>query len=746
MSRLQSILTGIATAVAVALVVASVDFGKLAASFTKVTALPVVLAGVLLIANFVLAFFRFEWTLGAVSVTLDRRTSAYAFALGNLASQFLLNIIGQSLTRAVVLQGSGVPMSATVAATYLERLIALATIGAGAALSALALFGSLGFEAREGGAYFLSVALAVASVLAIAGVRHFAAAVGRGELKAMLRTAERLTPALLVSLAAHLAMFAAYAVLVRAFVPDIALAKLAPAIVIVMFAAGLPISWAGWGLREFGAVYVFSAIGVSNEFAVVVAVLVGAISLLIALAAGGAVVVDAWRRPKVRLDAPSARPGMGGALAPSDPILSWTIAILTACLIYFQLRVPTGGGEFTVNAADPLAVTALFFAAVFAATDRFLRLFPRAVLWGVCAIAAALTLGIVVAGLGPGLSKWAVVNRMAGLLFLIGYAAAPGLVVMIAGERGRAILVDTFIAAAVVICAIQLLALGVHRFVEPLPPDFFGSVFATSGQLEGYAQNPNAFAFQLLMPLAVLAGWRPLTVAGRIPPWRLVGAALLLAAVVATRSRAGILCAVGALALAAALHAVPPRVWRARRTVVVALIAAAVLVALGLAFRETLDRAMLAPFGAGWRPLAGESDALRWESNLLGWQAWLRHPVLGGGLGSFLLERASAGLPALVIHSVPVWFMAEMGLVGLVAYLVFVAGLAWVGISALERDVPHARSLLVVVAVFVVMSLVHDLFFQRAFWFVAGLLAVEAAAVERPSAAAGEVAASGGRT
>jgi hypothetical protein len=744
MSRLQSILTGIATAVAVVLVVVSIDFGRLSASFAQVTALPVVLAVVLLTANFVLAFFRFEWTLGAVSVTLDRRTSAYAFAIGNLASQFLLNIIGQSLTRAVVLQASGVPMSATVAATYLERLIALVTVGAGAALSALALFGSLGFEAHEGGAYFLSVALALASVLVVAGLRHFAAAVGRGELRAMLRTARRLTPALLVSLAAHLAMFAAYVVLVRAFVPDIALARLAPAIVIVMFAAGLPISWAGWGLREFGAVYVFSAIGVSNEFAVVVAVLVGAISLLIALAAGGAVVVDAWRHPRMRLEPAAAKSSVAGALAPSDPILSWTIGILTACLIYFQLRVPTGGGEFTINAADPLAVTALFFAAVFAATDGFLRLFPRPVLWGVGAVAAALTLGVVVAWLGPGLSKWAVVNRMVGLLILVGYAATPGLVVMVAGERGRAILFDTLIAAAVVISAFQLLALGIHSFVEPLPTDFFGASFAANSQLEGYAQNPNAFAFQLLMPLAVLLGWRPQVVAGRIPPWRIVGAALLLAAIVATRSRAGILCAVGALALAAVLHAVPPRVLLARRTVVIGLIAAAALVALGIASSGTLDRLMEASFGAGWRPLAAASDALRWESNLLGWEAWLRHPVLGGGLGSFLLERERAGLPALVIHSVPIWFMAEMGLVGLAAWLVFVAGLVRVGIAALARDVPHARSLLVVVAVFVVMSLVHDLMFQRPLWFVAGLLAVEAAAFVRPAATPREVAASGG--
>jgi hypothetical protein len=214
---------------------------------------------------------------------------------------------------------------------------------------------------------------------------------------------------------------------------------------------------------------------------------------------------------------------------------------------------------------------------------------------------------------------------------------------------------------------------------------------------------------------------------------------------VATRSRAGILCAVGAIALAAVLHAVPPRVLLARRTVVIGLIVGAALVALAIAFSGTLERLMEAAFGAGWRPLAGASDALRWESNLLGWEAWLRHPVFGGGLGSFLLERERAGLPALVIHSVPIWFMAEMGLVGLVAYLVFVAGLAWVGVAALAHDTPHARSLVVVVAVFVVMSLVHDLFFQRPFWFVAGLLAVEAAALARPAALPREAAACGGR-
>jgi hypothetical protein len=192
------------------------------------------------------------------------------------------------------------------------------------------------------------------------------------------------------------------------------------------------------------------------------------------------------------------------------------------------------------------------------------------------------------------------------------------------------------------------------------------------------------------------------------------------------------------------LHAVPPRVLLARRTIVGGLIAVAALVAVGIVFRGTLDGLIVAPFAADWRPLAEASDVLRWQSNLLGWQEWLRHPMLGGGLGSFLLERERAGLPALVIHSVPIWFMAEMGLVGLAAYLAFVASLVWAGVAALARNAPHARSLLVVVAVFAVMSLVHDLFFQRAFWFVAGLLAVEAAAITRAAAPARGTALSGG--
>ena len=92
-------------------------------------------------------------------------------------------------------------------------------------------------------------------------------------------------------------------------------------------------------------------------------------------------------------------------------------------------------------------------------------------IWSVAGLVAVLVAGILVAWLRAGLSEWALLNRMLGFLVLLGYAAVPGLVTLIAGERGRAILADIFVIAAVVICATQLLAYAVHRFVMPLPPE-----------------------------------------------------------------------------------------------------------------------------------------------------------------------------------------------------------------------------------------------------------------------------------
>src|SRR5262249_48562026 len=99
-----------------------------------------------------------------------------------------------------------------------------------------------------------------------------------------------------------------------------------------------------------------------------------------------------------------------------------------------------------------------------------------------------------------------------------------------------------------------------------------------------------------------------------------------------------------------------------------------------------------------------------------------QHPVFGVGLGAFLLDRETAGLQAVVVHSVPVWFLAEMGLAGFAAYAFFITSLLLCGASALRRKDWRAPGLLIAVTAFVLMGLVPALFCQRAFWFASGLM------------------------
>jgi hypothetical protein len=717
-------LTGIATAVALVVVLLSIDFGKLATGLHQLKFATLAVAASLLVVNYVLAFLRFVWTLRALGVRLEPRTGAYAFALGNLASQFLFNIVGQSLTRAVVLEGSGVAMGTTVAATYIERGIALLTLGPGAAIAAVFLYGSLGFDLRDGGAYLLSVLFAMSAVLGLAGLRGLNAGIAPGTWREVRRTTGKLGPAFLLGVAAHIAMFAAYAVLVLNFMPNTAVVKLAPAVVIVMFGAGLPVSWAGWGLREFSALYAFGAIGVTAEAAALTAITIGAISLFIMLAAGGIVVVGAWRRPGFRPRPPSSKEALASGLAPSDPLLLWTIVVLAACLIFFQLRIPTGGEDLTINAADPLALTALFLGALLAWRTRFLQLFPRPVLWSVGALAAALALGSLVAWLGPGVSEWALVNRVVGFFVLLGYATIPALAVMISGERGRTLLVETFAIAAGTISVIQVSAYVVNLYITPIPMDFFGYEFNLDDQLEGYAQNPNAFAFQLLMAMSLLTELR------RSKAWSLgrssflVLAIVLFGTVIVTRSRAGIFCLFVASALLVALPRLHRRGLVKWKPVAIAGVTAGAAVVLAILFRATIDNFLLEPFYAHWRPNVDASDTVRLQSIIGGIQIWLEHPFFGGGLGSFLLSREAAGLKSLVILSVPVWFLAEMGLVGLLAYFWFAGAITLRGVSGLREGHFYASSLLAIVVIFVLMGLVHDIFAQRTFWFAASLALV----------------------
>lgn len=93
--------------------------------------------------------------------------------------------------------------------------------------------------------------------------------------------------------------------------------------------------------------------------------------------------------------------------------------------------------------------------------------------------------------------------------------------------------------------------------------------------------------------------------------------------------------------------------------------------------------------------------------------------------------RLDQNLPSLVIHSVPVWVLADMGLVGAALMLGGFATLV-VGLWRYRRS-PVGRCGLVAALLFALGGLVHDFFYQRSFWFALGLFAAWVTA-NRPAA------------
>jgi len=96
------------------------------------------------------------------------------------------------------------------------------------------------------------------------------------------------------------------------------------------------------------------------------------------------------------------------------------------------------------------------------------------------------------------------------------------------------------------------------------------------------------------------------------------------------------------------------------------------------------------------------------------------HPIFGGGLGYFMETHIREfGVP-MVIHSTPLWLLAELGVLGFACFAI-PATLVFIREWRDRSDAEGPGLLLVLLLTgFVVMSQFQDLTYQRVFWLVLG--------------------------
>jgi glycosyltransferase involved in cell wall biosynthesis len=669
----------------------------------------------LLVGN-LLACLRFKIIAGALHQPVRLRDAFAATSLGQLAGSIFFQAVGQTLARSAVLSKAGVSMPTTIIITGYERIVAALVSAALALFGALYLFQHITLDLAGGGDELLEIIAGIAFVgfagaafawgskakraIRSAGWKHAAAA--------YLRASS-------VTLLIQMATMIAYLAAATSLSPSIALPKLVAAMALVMFAASVPISLAGWGIREISAIYALGAIGMPSTVSVVVALLIGFSSIVVmaAMALIGASLVIG-PRPHLR----TARPV--GAATLHSAFLNWVIPVFVASAVFFQIYVPVGIGKLNVNLADSVILFggALFIRHLVAhKTPRSDSRVPG-LGFMVSLMTATISVAFVHGWIVDGWTAWASTNRMFGWFVLLAYASTGALLASQKDTSGWRMLLKTFVVSGVAIATFELfllfaVAAGIHVGRALL-----------AFRIDGFAQNPNAFGFQLLLVIVGIfaigiTNWRhyaALTLAfvalyftasrGAEGTFIIVcGAAMALHYIRAKSLAMSLLCALGVVL---AIHAVGPL------TALIGGLPHTHNFIAGYFDTNVFQTTNINPHY--------KSNAERWLSLVDGLQMFLAHPLFGAGLGAFVDMMERQRHEFLIIHSTPIWLLAETGIVG---FTIFVAPYFYVLRreirASLAGDVDSARILLVLSLIaFGAMSQVHDLMYQRAFWLLLG--------------------------
>lgn len=678
-----------------------VGSAEIARTFFNVRAIALLSAAGLMMAGALLASLRLYFIAKDLGWILTAKDALLALSVGQLASAVSIQFFGQIVGRSAVLSSRGLSTSTNIAIAAYERLSAVAASFSLAGLSAWYLFGRVAIDLRAGGEQFLLITAGILCAVVVGAAFGWALlalrtlrtiTISSGAIGAFARN-------VVLAFLIQLLTAGAYVALASSVAPHLPPGDLVAASLIVMLAASLPISFAGWGIRELSAAIALTAVGMASSAAVATAIIIGILGLLsvVGVAAIGFLLPQTETPPasapiKHRTDIEKG--------------VSWILPLATATAVLFQLHIPVGSSLVNVNLADPIAILGgCVFALNYVATKRTDWRLPNLNTY-ILILTGVLGLALLNGFIQYGWIDWAFMNKGLGWLILLCYGATGALVVHHHGEQGFSLLARTFVGA---VCGILLLAIAIivlRRAGLMLPRSWF------TFPLDGYSQNRNAFALVLIISICSLPWMKT-----EHQSWLL---GLLLAGIWLAGSRASF----GAIGILLVLYVTLKQLSLKQIAKAIVVFAGIVVIIeqtpdITLLLTGTLVDGEVIRSPSIWSttlsPVSSDRDRLK--SIMDGLTMFQDSPVLGQGLGAYLAQQKSAA--HLVIHSTPVWLLAEMGLIGLLAFAVPALRIVQIEFAKIYAD--RVSALLIgMLTMFGVMSTVHEMLYQRPIWFFLG--------------------------
>lgn len=609
---------------------------------------------------------------------LSLRQSLAAVCIGQVGGFLFFQLIGHLVARGAFLSKRNVPMAGTILITGSERIGAAMVSLVMAICGALYLYSEVTLNLRLSP---IKLSLGVFAVVMTCGYYW------REELWSAARSLSRKSATAFaksagMSVFVQLPTMAAYVVAAQAFAPEVPIESLAAASALIMFATAIPISVAGWGVRELSAIAALNSIGVPKDVALLVAVLVGSISMLASI-----VIAAIPSGPSVQ---PAARPD-NQRHAHHETGLMAVLVVLVASLVFFNAHLPTESAAINLNLADPVAIVGGLLFLFLGYKNGLSEWRINGVTAHVLLCTAALTLALFIGAYHIGWTQWALANKYAGWFVLLAFAATGSFAVRIGLERA---LKSMLIAGSTVLAFSLASYVGVQLDILP------GEVYLT-----GFADNQNAFAFQCLMLICVALAIH----AGPLP------VAIGLVALWLTSSRAG----VGSAAILLIVASVLDR--RSFKTIAVGLgIAVAMILPFEWAFHFAGAGCLENNTCGADRVLTGRQSSSNVHSEIgeRAVELFLQHPIFGAGLGTFINGWTEP--LRYVIHSTPLWLLAEFGILGSLPFFAAALRIFWTELRRGQDNDSAGRLLMLIMVAIGTMSLFHELLYQRIFWFLLG--------------------------
>lgn len=675
----------------------------------------------LMFANLWLVAFRFWRIVLQFSYRVPFSVVSRATFAGYFAGLYVISILGQVIGRQAILREAGIPPAVNSVMAGYERSLLLVVSGIMALLGATYLFGL-----HLVGEFFNRIPLfEISAIIALSltvSLKLGGVGLEMRILKGVLTARNLLRVLLICALAAagQLLILTSFVVAILAIQPAVHLLSAIAAASLISFIASMPISVNGWGVREIASVFVLGRLGIPPEEAVAASILIGVSSTLVIIS--GALLI-CRKNPIPRMSVNGAPTVSAGAIQNIEKIAAWMLGMAVVLTIFFQIHVPLNAGFLNINLADPFAILSLTAVISNCLMQRAVPHWRLPDFNRILAILSAmLVIGFAIGVAKFGVTQWALSGRFMGWLVLLGYLCAGYLLLASVGNRGLRHLMRTLSVIAVTIVLWQAInrVLAIWGYeVGYLPQNF-----------DAYSGNRNAFAFQLLAVTALLLAYARLfsraSSRWQRSEWcgfQTVVLAMLSVGIVWTASRAGMLTGALLLIVALTLRVLQP-IQLIRLISFASLIWVVFWLAGGVEHGEV--QGVLS---------AESSNDERWATWVYAIRLWLGSPIWGAGLGAFMFNSTEWLGHSQVIHSTPLWLLAEFGVIGLVVVIWSAYKLlAYAGGKIFRPASTHHLALLFLLFIFAIFSLAHEIFYQRIVWLMLGALLAYPGASEEAGA------------